>query len=601
VDPRDDLRHVVANELRLLDPARPGVRRDTGLVTARSIRLRRWSPDDAGHDRPTRRREPASRRQPRSCRGRLRRPRGAGGNQLAEAGQAWEPRRARPDGEREDWFVADELRDSVVDPVDLVLYYEARRCLNADAYRAAYVMSWIAAAEGILGKLRTMATHHAALGTFVGEFEAAQRAGTAKDAELVAAASKFGLIDDPERIALEAMRDLRNQYGHPTAASPDRATAEHALRTAVTAVLAKPPLMTHGAAKELAKRAATDRHLVPADEPAIKAFTTDRAAVIHRDARPIFVRELMAGADERLQDPNGEMLAERCIRMTTIAIQNWAEPLLPPRWNVDQLQQNYPAAVADAFADPAIWPLLAPEDRDRLLSRCLDDATAAAFTRTPGRLLARADDLWASGFLAGTQETRVRAALESADPRRLLGSGVRFEHVAHVIVRRLDGRSFPVTSEGVQLLRSTKDHVLARLDDNLQFELGRALAYAANRNAFDAINEIEAMTDNLPRWPAALRRGVVVGGLTGKGKSLHHVETSKAALRLALTDPDGDLAQAALDALTSEKTEGRPKPSLVDELRAILDNAAPSPAVEKLATFIERVEPPARHLPPPVR
>ena len=185
--------------------------------------------------------------------------------------------------------------------------------------------------------------------------------------------------------------------------------------------------------------------------------------------------------------------------------------------------------------------------------------------------------------------------------RTMLCSSVWFEHVAHAIVRRLDGPSFQAVGAGVGLLRSTEDDVLARLDDDLQFELGRALAYAANRNTFAAINEIEGMTHNLPRWPAALRRGVVVGGLTGEGMSLCHVETSKAALRLALTDPDGDLAQAALDALTPEKTEGRPRPSLVDELRAILDNAEPAPAVEKLKTFIERVEPPARHLPPPVK
>jgi len=115
--------------------------------------------------------------------------------------------------------------------------------------------------------------------------------------------------------------------------------------------------------------------------------------------------------------------------------------------------------------------------------------------------------------------------------RTMLCSSVWFEHVAHAIVRRLDGPSFQAVGAGVGLLRSTEDDVLARLDDDLQFELGRALAYAANRNTFAAINEIEGMTHNLPRWPAALRRGVVVGGLTGEGMSLCHVETSKAALR----------------------------------------------------------------------
>lgn len=372
--------------------------------------------------------------------------------------------------------MADDPRDSIIDPADHVLYDEVVRCLQADAFRAAYVMSWIAAAEGILGKLRTMASLHAALGTFVGDFEGKQRAGTAKDAELIDRAFDVGLIDGPERIQLNAMRDLRNQYGHPTSASPDREMALHALRTTVNAVLVKPALIMHGGARDLARRAATDRHLVPADAAAIDGFVATRAAVIHADARPVFVRELVAGAGGQLGDPNGEMLLDRCIRMTTRALALWAEQLSPPVWNVDQLQLDWPAVAADALCDPDVWPLIEPEDRDRLLSRCLDPATAASFSRTPGRLLARADTLWTSDLLTDAQVDRVRTALGAADPWRLLGSDVRYEHVARAIVGRLDNGSFNVADEGVELIRSTDDALLAALDEGLQFEIGRALA-----------------------------------------------------------------------------------------------------------------------------
>lgn len=486
--------------------------------------------------------------------------------------------------------MADDPRDSIIDPADHVLYDEVVRCLQANAFRAAYVMSWIAAAEGILGKLRTMASLHAALGTFVGDFEAKQRAGTAKDAELIDRAFDVGLIDGPERIQLNAMRDLRNQYGHPTSASPNREMALHALRTTVNAVLAKPALIMHGGATDLARRAATDRHLVPADAAAIDSFVATRAAAIHADARPVFVRELLAGAGSQLGDPNGEMLVDRCIRMTTRALALWAEQLSPPTWNVDQLQLDWPAVAADALCDPEVWPLIEPEDRNRLLSRCLDPAIAASFSRTPGRLLARADTLWASDLLSDAQVDRVRTALGAADPWRLLGADVRYEHVARAIVGRLDNGAFNVAGEGVELIRSTDDALLAALDEGLQFEIGRALAYAANRNTFSAINEIESMLGFLDRWPIALRRGVVVGGLTGMWMPLRHEETSKVALRLALSDEGGDLAQAAIDELTPEKLEGLASPSLVASLRTILGSAPATPAVEKLTEFLDRVE-----------
>lgn len=484
----------------------------------------------------------------------------------------------------------DELRATIVDPADLVLYDEARRCLRADAFRAAYVMSWIAAAAGILGKLRTMAGLHAALGAFVRDFETKQATGTAKDAKLVDEAFRVGFIDATERTALDGMRSLRNQYGHPTAASPSREAAEHALHVAVTAVLAKLPLVMHGAAKDLAQRIATDRHLVPHDEAAVEGFIETRAAVVHRDARRLFIRELLSGAQAQLGDPNGELLADRSIRMATLSLRSWREPLTPPRWDVDRLQQDFPAATTDALTDTDVWPLVESEDRDRLLSRCLDFDTATAFTRAPGRLLARADALAAGGLLTDAQKERVRSALDATEPLRLLGSGVRYEHVARAIVKRLDNGSFRVAGEGVDLLRSTDDDALAGLDDDLQFELGRSLAYAANQNTFAAVNEVESITGHLQRWPEAFRRGVVIGALAGRWMPLRHEETSKAGMRIALTDGGGGLAQVALDALTPEKTEAMPSPSLMAELRAILEAEVPTRAVEKLTEFLDRVD-----------
>lgn len=467
-------------------------------------------------------------------------------------------------------------------------------CLEGGAPRAAFIMSWIADAEGILGKLRTMASLHAALGTFVGGFEAKQRDGSAKDAELVDQAFKVGLIDGPEQIALNAMRELRNQYGHPTSASPDSDSAAQALRTAVTAVLAKQPLIMHGGAKELARRAASDRHLVPADTAAIDGFVAARAPFIHVTARPTFIRELLEGADGQLGNPSAEALVDRCIRMTTRAVAHWSEPLAAPIWNVDQMQVDWPAVTAASLCHPDVWPLIEDEDRDRLLSRCLDAATAAVFTRSPGRLLAFGDVLWSSGLLADAQIERVSAAVDSADPSRLLGTALRFEHVARAIVSRLDDGSFQLAGEGVQLLRSSDDLLLAMVDGDLQFEIGRALAYAANQNTFAAINEIESMPSYLERWPVALRRGVVVGGLTGRWMPLQHNETSTAALRLALTDDGGDLAAAALDALTPEKLQGVASPSLVTSLRTILAATPSSAAVTALTEFLDRLDAPAQ-------
>jgi hypothetical protein len=484
----------------------------------------------------------------------------------------------------------DKLRDTIVNSDDLILYDEAKLCLKANANRAAYIISWIAAAEGLLGKLREMAVLHAALGEFVGNFEAAQQSGTARDSDLIAKAFEIGLISKPERIELDAMRELRNQYGHPTATAPTHTSAEHALHTAVSAVLAKPPLIMHGAAKDLAARASTDRHLVPQDEEAIDAFMTTRAAVMHEAARPVFIRGLLNGASEQLRDVNGELLAERCLRMAVIALQEWSDPLVPPRWNIDKMQQRFPAVAADVFSDPVVWRLVQAEDQDRILSRCLDHTVGAEFTTAPGRLLARADRLDATeGLLTAAQQARVREVLESEDPWRVLSSGVRLENVARAVIHALASSLFKIAGEGVNVFRAIRRDDLGQLDKDLQRELGTTLAYAANNNTFAAINEVETMAADPDIWPADLRAGVVVGGLVGKSFPLMHPRTSKAALRLALADTEGNFAQDAIDALNLESRDILPY--ALPEVRSILDNEDPTPAVAKLEAFLDRIEP----------
>ena len=61
-----------------------------------------------------------------------------------------------------------------------------------------------------------------------------------------------------------------------------------------------------------------------------------------------------------------------------------------------------------------------------------------------------------------------------------------------------------------------------------------------------------------------------------------------AAFRLALADSTGQLAAAALDGLTPDRLESVPLPSLVKDLRALLESTPPSSAVPTLTEFLDR-------------
>jgi hypothetical protein len=320
----------------------------------------------------------------------------------------------------------------------------------------------------------------------------------------------------------------------------------------------------------LAAAASTDQHLIPQDEAAIDAFTRSRTAVIHLDARPIFIQELLAGAHKQLADVNGELLAERCLRMAVIALQEWQEPLAPPRWNVGQLQNKFSAAAADVLSEPLIWPLLVRENQDQVLSRCLDSSTGALFTNAPGRLLGRAERLYVKGLLVEPQRSNVDERLKAEDPWRLLGAGVRFEYVAEGIVQKLEDGSFNVAGEGVNLLRASRDY-LANVDGSLQRQIGMNLSYAASWNTYAAINEIDTIANDPQAWPTAFLSGLVVGGLVGKWSPLTHAPTARAAMRIALSDREDKFAEDVITSLTPDRTETLVSPGLISELRTMLD------------------------------
>lgn len=143
------------------------------------------------------------------------------------------------------------LRSRIQDEDDKVLFDEAVRCHGARAYRGAFILAWIAAAEGLLNKLTQMGHLAPDIGRFADRFRADQATGIAKDATLIEKAAAFGFLDATETKQLGSLRDLRNQYGHPTAAAPTETGARWAIEVAVETVLSKPALLLHGAVKQL--------------------------------------------------------------------------------------------------------------------------------------------------------------------------------------------------------------------------------------------------------------------------------------------------------------------------------------------------------------
>lgn len=426
------------------------------------------------------------------------------------------------------------IRKRIDHEADLVLFDEAVTCHNGGAYRAAYVFAWIAAAEGLLNKLDTMGETQADIGTFVKKFKAQQDAGSAKDATLLDQAAKVGFVDATEYKALDGLRGLRNQYGHPTATAPTPTAAAAAIGLAVDAVLAKPALIQHGGARQLAERIGTDPHYIPDDAQAIAGWTVARAPLIADGARPVFIRTLVEQHAANLGQID-EALSERCRLVAATALLKWGSDLTEGRWAVDTIQQAHGLSAAAVFSSSGVWELLGEDDQYRVLSRCLEIPTMATDPKLTNRLLTRAFELHAAGTLSELQTKLVADRVQAIEENWLVSAGAPVDLLLSKAAGFLNDSSFDENRRGTRILAAIPKSVLATASDAALAEAGAGLACAARQNAFVAINLSGEVARQPDDWPQPFRVAFAVEGAI-EPWPFHDEYTARQAMLLGLHD-----------------------------------------------------------------
>lgn len=430
----------------------------------------------------------------------------------------------------------DSLRERIAEKADAVLFNEAVTCHDGGAYRAAYVFAWIAAAEGLLSRLDTMGAAQADIGAFVKKFKAEQEAGTAKDVALLVKALSVGFIDTTQYKALDAVRQLRNQYGHPTAAAPSATAAAASIELAVLAVLAKPALLQHGGARQLAEQIGSDPHYIPNDAEAIVGWTVARAPLVADAARPVFIRTLVEQHAKHLGQLD-EVLSERCRLVAATAVTEWEPDLTDARWGIDALLKGHGISAAAVFSTAGAWQLLGDDHRYQILSRCLEIPTSQSDPKLTSQLLTRAFELHSEGNLNRLQAALVAERVQAIDGTWLVGAGAPVDLLLGKAAGYLNDGSFKENQRGTRILEALSKHVVATASEPALAEAGAALARAAHRNAFVARNLVREVVGQPGDWPQAFRVALAVEGAT-QPWLFYDEWAARQAMLLALDDAE---------------------------------------------------------------
>jgi hypothetical protein len=123
---------------------------------------------------------------------------------------------------------------------DRSLFQEAEASGLLGAPRGAYILVWIACAEGLKRKFREAAVRDGEANRIFGQITQAENQQSSADMLILTKAKDYGFIDDVAFQKLEYVYKMRCIYGHPYEAAPDDEELTNAAAVVVNEVLGKP-------------------------------------------------------------------------------------------------------------------------------------------------------------------------------------------------------------------------------------------------------------------------------------------------------------------------------------------------------------------------
>ena len=129
----------------------------------------------------------------------------------------------------------EKLKEQIHDKDDFYLFEEIFKCINSECYRSASILIWISTAESLKRKLEYLSKNDNEISEFKEKYDNSE-----KDYDLLLACKNARLIKPNEYYKLEAIRQDRNNYAHPSFESPSKTDVLINLRYSVKYALSKP-------------------------------------------------------------------------------------------------------------------------------------------------------------------------------------------------------------------------------------------------------------------------------------------------------------------------------------------------------------------------
>ena len=435
---------------------------------------------------------------------------------------------------------------------DVPLFREAVRAAQAGALRASYIMVWLACAESLKRRFREARVRDHQAGVIVGAFEDMEKQHRAVDKYLLDKAVEYGLVSDSGHAQLLQIYDNRCIYGHPYEEGPSQEKLVGAAATVVDIVLSKPVKLRHGYANRLLDELSNIDVFLDDQESAVANFATNTFLPKIDES---LVTWILDRYWERLESIAGEPSMGLFFRRgqwftRAVVLKAGVEILDPEQWHEKAV--TYPRTVMAMAATDGIFELIGQETQNTLVNATLKNATTNAaeldhlmVLYDTCRLLERHREL----FEQCVSELPVRALRScSLDPNLFFDT----------VIEALKSRSFDTQNMATDLIVSSGPDQINTLADSKLEVLGRSILDAAELNAWQAMEFLRNLENDVASWPLPMLRGVLLESFISDQRRIQlkvrHLRYVLAALdhlddasRTSLIDPTVSSINAATE------------------------------------------------------
>jgi len=387
---------------------------------------------------------------------------------------------------------------------DRPLLEEALVAAEHGAFRAAYIVTWLACAESFRRRFREAKVRDANAAKIHGEIERKENNHQSVDLYLLGKAVEYGFVTDVGKTQLQHIYDMRCVYGHPYEEAPGREQVEAAVYTVVDLVLSRPFLLRHGFLVKLLDDMTGDVAFIDDLEKAVEKFADEMIPRIDDGLKEWLLVKYWGMVESMVGDPSLSLYTRRARWFSQRLLGSIAAE--DERWTtIDWVGhcQKFPSNVSWVLTRPTIFDRLSERIQDYVVGKIIE------LSKESPRLLSRLELLRKHNKLKVRNIEKVDNRVADLSSAELGSSGLPLSLSFDAIIRWLKSRNWPTQAPAVRHVTQRGKYDIALLTPERQEILGRNILQAADGSERTAQTLLCAIAEDTEPWPPDFIGGIV--------------------------------------------------------------------------------------------